>query len=183
MTYFEYLKHVIRVPDDSWNYILEELHKCIFSVDEKSETGKWDRNRVADGLALRDEYEFHGYTGEPDKIDLPDTHEDTCTFLEFLAAFARRLENDILYVPDLGDRTWIWFHMMLCNMFSDTEFYGNSITLANDYTIKNCVRRVVERDYNENGGAGNVFILRYHNCKELELWEQAKYYIRENLLL
>lgn len=183
MTYFEYLKEVVRAPDDSWDYLLSELHKCVFKVEEGTETAEWDRNRIADGLALRDEYEFHGYTGAPDLIELPETDKDECTFLEFLVAFARRLENDILYVPELGERTWIWFHMMLSNMFSDTEYYGNSITLADDYTIKNCVRRVVERDYNDNGGGGNLFILRYHDCKNLELWEQAKYYIRENLLL
>ena len=64
-----------------------------------------DRNRALDGLALRDKY---GYSGDPD--------EEPCTVLEMLIALSLRIENQFMTNYDEGDRTSMWFWIMITNI-------------------------------------------------------------------
>lgn len=182
MKYLDYLKEVICYPGEGFNDLLQYLQNDIFFINENDPNYSMDYNRIEDGLALRDEYEMHGYNGESDKIILPITPEGTCTFLEFLVALARRIENDYLYDPMQGNRTWTWFYMMISNMGLVSPWYRDHIDPHEAYHIQKAMYRVIEKEYNDDGTEGGLFPIPGHNIKNLEIWDQMRLYLRENHL-
>lgn len=181
MTYLDYLKEVICYPGEGFNDLLQIMQNEIFYLNESDLNYEMDCNRIADGLALREEYEMHGFNGESDHINFPKTPEGTCTFLEFLAALARRIENDYLYDPMMGNRTWLWFTMMLNNMgLMEVWFKNDHIDPHDVYYIQKRMFRVIEKDYNDDGTDGGLFPIPNRDVKNLEIWDQMRLYLREN---
>ena len=64
-----------------------------------------DANRARDGIALRDRFEDE--SGEHLYMNRG------CSMLEMMVALAVRMEDDILFDPDFGDRTAVWFWDMM----------------------------------------------------------------------
>lgn len=191
MRYFDYLKSVLCAPDKYVN-LLEIFHKEIFYVNKELPTAEMDENRIADGLALRDEYAAHGYDPHTDLLaidyELPTTPNGTCTFLEFFAALARRMENDILYDPIKGNRTWEWAEHMISNMGLGRREFLNPINPRAYYEVQRAMFRVIDRTYEPSGEGGLFWIkcsIKYVglDLRGLEIWDQMKYYIRENRLV
>lgn len=191
MKYFDYLKSVLCAPYE-YSELLNIFHNEIFYVNKELPTAEMDENRIADGLALRDEYAAHGYDPSTDlhplDYELPRTPNGTCTFLEFFAALARRMENDILYDPTKGNRTWNWAAQMLANMGLSGSWCLNPIDPRKYYDVQRAIFRVIDRAY-EPSGEGGLFWIRNTvrfsalDLRELEIWDQMKYYIRENRLV
>lgn len=188
MKYFDYLKSVLCAPEE-YSELLNIFHNEIFYVNKELPTAEMDENRIADGLALRDEYEVHGYDPSTDlhslDYELPRTPNGTCTFLEFFAALARRMENDILYDPIKGNRTWVWAKQMLTNMgLGGRVCFLNHIDPRDIYSVQKAIFRVIDRAY-EPSGRGGLFWIRFDglDLRQLEIWDQMKHYIRENGLV
>lgn len=128
-----------------------------------------DRNRMDDGLELRDEFLIEtGFDLEPDWRELG------CSVLEMLIALARRAAFQT------GRDQVYWFGEFLHNLglegFNDSRW-----TKGVEETSSEVIENFVYRNY-ESHGAGGVFPLRHPHIDQtkLELWYQMAEYICEN---
>ena len=134
-----------------------------------------DSNRVADGLALRNR--FSEEIGEHLYFVIDELPEG-CSCLEMMIALAIRLEENILRDPDKGDRTSLWFWVMVENLGLIDEVDDN---FDRDF-VRDILDRFVERRL-KNGqfcGLFNVTMATF-NLKNVEIWYQANYFFAENL--
>lgn len=139
-----------------------------------------DGNRAYDGLHLRalysDDYPRDGRR-------LARVMPEQCSVLEMLIALARRCENEIMYDPDFGDRTGLWFWIMVENL--GLTAFPDRVFRKNRRWASKCVCDVVEtfldRGY-EADGTGSIFSIRgfQSDMRETELWYQMQYYLNEN---
>lgn len=160
--------------------LLENLHSCEFRwfVDN-------DVNRATDGIKMRfdfcSEYGYDIHEIDEYLINKP------CSFLEMLIGLARRIDSDIMWDPEAGNRTCYWFWTMLKN----AGFVNEKGTLRCDETfspddmiwVKNKVEFLVNREYDLRGKGGLFPIIALPdgvNFKETELWYQMQFYLNEN---
>lgn len=132
-----------------------------------------DRNRAEDGLELRETFAME--QGHPFffwRGYLP----EYCTVLEMMVALAVDCEERIMGDPDLGDRTHIWFWIMMNKLgldgMTDSRFDENRAYLIVD--------RMLNRTFSKNG-AGGLFGKLSHegDMREVEWWYQLNYYLME----
>lgn len=138
-----------------------------------------DANRSEDGLLLRRVFaEEFGY----DLDELKEAIDKPCTVLEMLIAFAHRIDQDIMWNPDMGDRTAFWFWKMLANAGMDPNRYNdgyfNGETMME---LNKMIDRVLTRQYSRNG-EGGFFPLKDEkkDQRKVELWYQMQFWIGEN---
>jgi hypothetical protein len=134
-----------------------------------------DGNRIADGVALRDEFlkSYRRRFSEIDKIDL--TMPDA-SMLEVLAALAVRAD----FMTDHG--VYFWFDVFITNLklkqFNDMGF------LARDSAkVERKLRRFNDRRYFPDGDGG-IFPLSdpAGDQRQIELWYQMGAYMTEHQL-
>lgn len=131
-----------------------------------------DDNRSDDGRALRNKFCADSLEIDHDFLYQP------CTVLEMMAALAFKIETDIMYDPDMPDRTGEWFYDMLHNLdlykFTDDIWNNNC-----KYATINIVTKMLDRDYDFDGFGG---LYPLENAQEdqrnVEIWNQmtAFYY-------
>jgi len=164
--YFSYLIDIVKFPGVLWERytrLLGYLHSISFTWSIYN-----DKNRAADGLALRDEY----FLGE-DVLHRP------CSVLEMLIAMARRCEYDIMYDPQLGDQTGKWLFIMLDNAgllaFDNDHFDVDAVSFI--------VFRILDRMYDPSG-EGSFFPLEHpmEDMRHVEIWSQLNRYLDENFV-
>ena len=130
-----------------------------------------DENRAADGLELRDDFEYE--TGE--YLDVSSGLLPNCSFFEMLAALAIRCENQLMRNLSLGDRTSKWFFEFLDNLGIDNRLNREDIE---DITVN-----FMNGKYKSNGEGGMFPIRRTGiNQRGEQLWKQLSAYINENYL-
>ena len=169
MSYLEWLA-MIAMPDEKqrseyWE-VLDRLHKTRFVALVKG-----DQNRAKDGESLRMDYE--DFTGESCDIF------GECSVLEMMVALAIRCENQIMYDPDEGDRTHVWFWEMFSNLgldaFSENWF--------DDLEFCDTLSRFLGRKYDTDGYGGLFYIPNFEgDMRKIELWYQLGYYIESKFL-
>lgn len=138
-----------------------------------------DANRRNDGLDMRRLF-AEDYNYDLDRVNA--ALDFPCNVLEVLVAFANRIDKDIMWQPDMGDRTYFWFWSMLANAgldrvrFSDQYFDGEAMIELN-----NMIDKALSRRYAKNG-VGGFFPLRdpKKDQRRVELWYQMQYWIAEN---
>ena len=123
-----------------------------------------DANRAQDGIALRDRFERE--SGEELYRTGP------CSFLEMMVALAIRMEDDIMFDPDFGDRTAEWFWQMMDDsglIFLDSGQFSWALA-------KNALARIGQRDYRKNG-QGGLFLVKNGqiDMRKVSLWYQMNY--------
>lgn len=133
-----------------------------------------DGNRYADGIELR--YRFGYETGIPDARIASELDVTPCSVLEMMIALAARCEDDIMFEPDIGNRTRQWFFDMLNNMgliiFDDIWFEKGR--------VEEIVERFLERRYEPDGRGGLFRIDRSgRDLRCVEIWVQAMWYLDE----
>lgn len=156
------------------DYILETYQKLLWRMleTEFTWTVEYDGNRAADGLYLRKLY--YRETGERDPM------ERECSVLEMLVAMCRRCEEELMYDPDIGDRTGYWFMVILknlgLNVYDDYNFDCDSVD-----TI---IQRFLDRDY-EMDGVGSAFpcVVFSADIRKKDLWWQMNRFLEENFPL
>lgn len=128
-----------------------------------------DSNREEDGLYLR--YTFlNKMDDELLYLDGP------CSVLEMMVALAVRIEDEIMYDPDIGDRTGKWFWIMMGNLgltdFTDDDFDENS--------AGKIIKNFLDRKYCTDG-KGGLFRVRKKNInmRRTEIWYQMNYFMDE----
>ena len=140
-----------------------------------------DDNRLENGLYLR--YTFEEETGYPISeykevgLNIP------CSVLEMLVGLAMSIETDIMYDPDLGDRTAYWFWMMITNLGLEKatdEEIGLNLRFGIAY-IDHILDTWLDRTFEYNG-TGSPFPLKYplEDQRKVEIWYQAMAYLDEN---
>lgn len=167
--YFYWLTGLLDDDDILGNYqkLLWQLLETEFTW-----TVEYDGNRAADGLYLRKLYLRE--TGMCVELDWG------CTVLEMLIALCRRCEDELMYDPDLGDRTSYWFMIILKNL---------GLNIYDDYnydcdSVATILERFLDRDYEKNG-CGGAFYVRNSVCdfRDKDLWWQLNAYLEENFPL
>lgn len=127
-----------------------------------------DENRAGDGIWLRREFSSEkNYTKKP-------LSGEPCSVLEMLVALSIRIEDDVMYDWEMGDRTGDWFWIMVKNM-----------GLLRSVLWDKCLENFHQRTY-KNGGLGCPFRMKNMDEKEFEmfkkeeLWNQFLDYLSEN---
>lgn len=130
-----------------------------------------DENRAADGLELRDDFEYE--TGE--YLDKSSGLLPNCSFFEMLAALAIRCENQLMRNLSLGDRTSRWFFEFLDNLGIDSNMRSDD--------VEGIVVDFMDKKYKING-EGGMFPLKRSgiNQRDEQIWKQLSAYINENYL-
>lgn len=140
-----------------------------------------DENRHDDGINLRevffDEYCEAGNCLSVDEKELI-FNPKNCSVLEMMVALAIRSES-IMYDPDAGNHTGVWFWAMITSMnlqdMTDSNF--------NETYVRECVRMMLDREYYPNGEGG---LFTIWNCKydlrDVEIWYQMCWYLNDIVL-
>ena len=163
--YKDWLFDIIRLDDycDRYERLLLYLsgRRFTWSVDH-------DENRAEDGFALRWKFSDEDFwIGK-----LP----SRCSVLEMMIALSMRCE-DVVYDPEEGDRTAIWFWIMMDNL-GLMEMDNRRFDEAYCDEIVDCL---LDRRYEKNG-RGGLFHVRDPkvNMRKSEIWYQMNAWIIEN---
>lgn len=139
-----------------------------------------DDNRSSDGVALREEYiTLMGFDG-PDHKEERLALNGPCRVLEMMIALAKRCVDDIMYSPEKGDRTRVWFFHMVKNLGLESCYDAN-FDFDTQKTISRAVDMAVNREYDEDGNGG-FFPLKNpsQDQRQVELWFQLVSWLNEN---
>ena len=163
--YFEWLVDLLQ--DD---YLRDNYQKLLWKLFTTEFTWivDYDSNRAKDGIYLR--YLFSRDIDEDFDMDIG------CTVLEMMVALSRRCEDDIMYDPDIGDRTGYWFWTMIQNL---------TLNIYDDYmyderAVEYILEVVLERKYTRNGHGG-LFPCDKNGTdfRKMDLWWQLNTYLNE----
>ena len=127
-----------------------------------------DENRAEDGFALRWKFsDVDFWTGR-----LP----SRCSVLEMMIALSMRCE-DVLFDPDTGDRTAIWFWKMIENL--------GLLEMDNVHFDRQYCREIIDdlldRRYDRDGNGGLFYTSNPKiNMRKSEIWYQMNTWISEN---
>lgn len=115
VNYYDFLMNLVGASPDT--YLFKYLYKVNYIW-----TIPLDKNRAQDGIDLRCLYAnlYHLSIDEYNVI----FGEEPCSVLEMLVAFAIRIENDFMASAE-GDRTSVWFEMMIGNLFGVDDLKNN----------------------------------------------------------
>ena len=175
-SYFRWLltwiSNVDKYNVNDYTKLLEFLLHISFSWDDNY---PMDANRAIDGANLRNMYM------EEDDLPFEDGYFDTlpsCSVLEVMIALADRIEMDYLRDPDMGDRTSVWFWLMLCNLglddCTDARF--------NENRVSEVVTLFLNREYKCDGN-GSLFVTKRHfDMRKMDIQECMNVWIGDFLL-
>lgn len=190
--YFNWLCVLVHADDylgKEWYILAKTLHDIEYY---------WlipnDDNRANDGIKLREVW-LSTIKNEAEDLGVGtyiplDALSGPCTMLEMMVGLASRIESDIMQRDDEGNRTWIWFWHMVSNLLGGENFWDgwysdDVITPVEGNTIREMVRRCLDREYEADGFGGCLFPITQgasEACdrREVELWYQAQDWITEN---
>lgn len=136
-----------------------------------------DENRIEDGKEVRLRFS---------ETSLDYTYRDVyaymysqpCSVLELMVGLALRVEEQIMFDPEFGDRSGAWFYDMLrslkLNTFDDYSYNAESV----DYILK----VFINREYEPNGEGSLFTLLRIsEDMRNIEIWGQACRHFNEIL--
>lgn len=165
MSYFDWLCE-LAIPDRSQRDSYQKLMWALYSEDFYWSVCN-DGNRAEDGERLR--MIFEDETGHVCERDGP------CSVLEMLISLAVGCENHIMYDPDEGDRTSVWFWDMIENLGLD-RLDDWSFDLDEFDEI---IHIFLDRKYDKDGYGGPFFIEGFgRDMRKIELWYQLNYYLK-----
>lgn len=163
--YFEWM--VRKVKGQSRRRVLEVLDNIAFTYLMPR-----DGNRYEDGVSLR--YRFGKEMRIPEAVIANELDHASCTVLEMMIALAIRCEEEYMYVPTSGDRSYVWFDDMLKSMdlyqMTDNHF-------VQPYVVDH-VFTMMNRRYDQNGHGGLFTVGRPGvDMRNEEIWNQAMWHI------
>lgn len=143
-----------------------------------------DDDRVLDGIRLREIFsKFFSYNSY---LKL-----GQCKVLEVLVSLAISCEDDIMHVSELGDRTYVWFWIMIENLgLTDARFEDKNMGQKEAQDVVDRVDFMLERKYG-NDGIGSLFPVEGFESKNaqiskvhysrLDLWTQLNRFMTRRL--
>lgn len=156
-------------PYSSYSELLNVLFEVPFTY-----TIEMDRNRDFDGRELR--YLFADSNYIPSLEITVSFSDKPCSILEMMVALSIRCEDQIMYDPDIGNRTGDWFWDMIENM---GLIYQTNKTFEPNVVFKH-IDRFLQRRYKANGDGG-LFKLKNpkEDMRKVEIWYQLMWYLEE----
>ena len=147
---------------DMYQKLMSKLYSTNFYWSVKN-----DGNRADDGVQLR--HIFEQETGLICEKNGP------CSVLEMFIALSIDCENEIMYDPDFGDRTSVWFWEMMDNLdISELDDWH----WDEDY-FEFVITRFLDRKYDRDGYGGPFVINGFRgDMRRVELWYQLNYYMK-----
>lgn len=162
--YFKWLYSLIRSSDyDSWNH--KKLLKILYDTEFYSEVED-DKNRIEDAYDLRDNFYFYEAQAE-DTLGRP-------SVFEVLVALARRIDDDIMWDENVGDRTAIWFWMMIENL----GLLDETDDCFDRERVVDTLGQFLKRNYGRNGEYS--LFPEKENLTNMSIWEQMGHYFVKN---
>lgn len=168
-SYFDWL---ISFVDDGQNIL---THKKLLSELFDTEfywTVPLDKNRANDGLGLRSQY----VDSLPKRIREREINEldGACSILEMMVALSSRMEHSIMFNTAYGDRTAIWFWMMIENLqllsFVDNRY--------DHVEVGGRLVKFLQRSYSSDGRGGLFWIPdTKHDMRKPEIWYQMNWWV------
>ena len=171
------------MASDYYRWLLDKVHFKEYGHYERvlrylfSREFYWvvpmDRNRAIDGLDLREDFAMEaGFQPYFWRGYLP----DFCTVLEMMAALAQSCEDRLMGDPSLGDRTHVWFWIMMNKLgldsLTDSRF--------NEVRAQKVIDRLLDRKFQPDGNGGLFGRLdRHGDMRDVEWWYQMNYYFME----
>lgn len=152
----------------SFRKLLMHLHSVQFEYSIP-----FDGNRATDGIDLR--YRFGYEYGIDSRIIASCIDICPCSMLEMMAALAIRCEEDIMSDPDIGNRTSVWFAVMIYSLGLDRMTDEN----YDEGYVNDILARFFSHTYKKNG-EGGLFRLDkppFHDMRQAEIWWQMNWYI------
>ena len=178
--YYEWILSSVfpnRNVKDSYFRLIEELNNIDFIY-----TNPLDQNRDIDGKNLINHFSYRANI-PIDIVRESIPEKEHSSVLEMMIALSFKIEDEIMSDPHEGDRTSIWFKLMLDNLglssFTDQRWiYGVS-----EEQVRAIIYRFLNRDILPNG-EGGLFILSnpYIDLRTVDIWTQANWYISENYI-
>lgn len=169
MSYFDWLVYIV-APDYRQRDHYTKLLLALYSTEFYWVINR-DKNRAADGLDMRDQYERE--TG------LYCDAYGPCTVLEMLIALAIRCENELMYMydPGAGNQTERWFWMMIDNLgmsrFDDYHHFD-------ELEIDDILARFMDRNYGPDLEYCPFPVQNWvPGFEKMELAYQMNYYVKE----
>ena len=167
--YFDWLYDLVSYGRYSRRSTYFKLFSYLHNIDF-TYTIEMDGNRAEDGMNLR--YRFareraYNYSVVASCIDIR-----PCSVLEMMIALAIRGE-EIMYDPELGDRTSTWFWYMITNLGLDTMDDNH----FNERRVKNNIDVFLSRTYTRYG-EGGLFTIPdcKHDLRRVDIWYQMNWY-------
>ena len=165
--YFEWMYELVfgdnHSESISYRKLLMHLHNTAFVYSIPM-----DANRAENGEHLRHKFALR-YGIDENYLDIGE-----CSILEMMIALAIRCEEEIMYDPNIGDRTAQWFWGMVVNLglgeYTD-EYYNRREV---DYILE----RFLNHEY-EPDGRGGLFRVRgcESDLRNVEIWYQMLWYL------
>ena len=152
-----------------YNGLLLTLFETDFIESDKV---PMDVNRARDGIALRKYFindSICGSEEELNKIIL-----DNCSWLEMIVALADRIDDQIMFDMNVGNRSNKWFWLIIEQM--DLDIYDER--RFNKDNLLNKLNKLSNREY-ENGGKNGIFKCQ-RDVSKVEIWYQMMEYFNEN---
>lgn len=168
--YFDWLCDIV-VPFGCYR-LLAYLHGIDFTY-----TIPMDGNRAEDGIEMR--YRFASDEGYDYRIVANYIDDRPCSVLEMLVALAVRCEEHIMYDPDMGDRTCVWFWEMISSLGLDSM----SDEYFDEGQVEDVIEHFLNRDYEPNG-KGGLFTVTHasRDMRNIEIYYQMHAYLEDKNL-
>lgn len=154
---------------NKYSSLLILLFKYIFSETKEC---PMDVNRARDGIALRKR--FYEETNLISEDMYERMTKDDCTWLEMLIALAIRIDDQMMFDMNLGNRTSEWFWMMLNQM--DLDKFDNKH--MDEKQVVNIINKLGSRNY-DNQGKNGIFKCK-NDVRKVDIWYQMMQYFNEN---
>lgn len=178
--YFEWICRRVRT-DDRDPAVYSELLNYLDSIDYIY-TIPMDGNRYDDGISLR--YRFARECGIEAALTAAVIDVRPCSMLEMMTALAIRIEEDIMFEPQAGDRTGIWFWTMV-----DSLGLGGMTDGAMDrIKADGIILAFLEHHYEPNG-EGSLFRTdvessdKRSDMRRMELWNQMGVFLANSIYI
>lgn len=168
--YFRWLigkldKHMVK----KYSSLLMHLFKDTFIENQEV---PMDVNRARDGIALRKRFiSENEYFGDS---ELEIIQYEDCSWLEMLIALAERIDDQMMFDMNLGNRTDKWFWLII-NQMDLSQFDEKNYVYDQ---IKRKLNRFIHREY-ENDGKNGIFKCN-RDVRKIEIWYQMMEYFNEN---
>ena len=169
--YFKWLCQIVNAAEYCENRSFDKMLGLLHSIDFYYSIAM-DANRAGDGVNMRHHFKYvNGY--DPTIDILPGRQ---CSVLEMMVGLSVRCETQIMYDPEYGDRTGLWFWGMIENLglgdMDDDNFdagYATSVIL-----------RFLDREYEPNGRGGLFTVERSgYDMRDVEIWYQMNWYLND----
>lgn len=136
-----------------------------------------DENRAKDGMFLREEFASESGMDEPLSVKYW-----PCSFLEFLVAVCRRIENQVMYDPDSDTDASTWFWELMGNAGLDicTDTWMLQQHNLASALVYERVNTIMHRTYAPDG-TGGLFPMEESDIdqRSVEIWYQINDYFWE----